>query len=181
MSERSDMPIVFPAPSPEEPAKSGGPERRAQVRFPFTAAAEVHELRSKARVTGRCSDLGIGGCYVDTLSPFPVGAPVRVRVERDQREFEAEAVVAYAHVQMGMGLTFTEVKREHQDVLRSWIAELSGEQPPEPAVSTVEVEGEAIDVNANMRLVLNELITLLVRRKIITENEGARLLRQMIR
>jgi hypothetical protein len=41
---------------------------------------------------------------------------------------------------MGMGLAFTEIKREHQDVLRSWIAELSGEQPQEAAVSSTEPE-----------------------------------------
>jgi PilZ domain-containing protein len=181
MSERSDMPIAFPSPSGEEPAKSGDTERRAQVRFPFTAAAEVYELRSKTRVTGRISDLGVGGCYVDTLSPFAVGAHVKIRVERDKREFEAEAVVAYTHVQMGMGLTFTEIKREHQGVLRSWIADLSGEQSPEPSEPTGEPESEEIEVNANMRLVLIELITLLARRKIITENEGAKLLRQMFR
>jgi hypothetical protein len=181
MSERSDTPIVFPAPLPEEPAKISGPERRAQGRFPFTAAAEVNELRSQTRVAGRCSDLGPGGCYVDTLSPFAVGAVVRVRLERDQREFEAAAIVTYAHVSMGMGLAFTGIKREHQDVLRSWIADLSGEQPPEPVASTTEPETAAIDLNANMRLVLNELIYLLVRKKIITENEGAELLREMFR
>ncbi len=181
MSERYDMPFVFPAPLPEEPPKKGGIENRTQVRYPFTAATEVYELRSQARVAGRCSDLSSGGCYVDTLSPFAVGAVVRVRMERDQREFEAAAVVAYAHVSMGMGLAFTEVKREHQNVLRFWIAELSGEQPPEPAESKAEPESEPIDMNANMRLVLNELIYLLVRKKLITENEGAGLLRQMFR
>lgn len=175
------MPIVFPAPLPEEPAKSGGPERRRQVRYPFTAAAEVYELRSKTRVTGRCADLGSGGCYVDTLSPFPVGTSVRVRVEQDNREFEAEAVVAYALVQMGMGLAFTEVKREHLGVLRSWIADLSGEKAPENTAPAAEFAGEAIEVNASMRLVMNELITLLVRRKIIAETEGAALLRQLFR
>ena len=181
MSERSDMPIVLPAPLREEPPKGSGPENRAQVRYPFTAAAEVYELRSQTRVTGRCSDLSSGGCYIDTLSPFTVGAVVRVRMERDLREFVATAVVAYAHVSMGMGLAFTEIKREYQDVLRSWLAILSGEQPPEPAVSTTEPEAAAIDANANMRLVVNELIVLLVRKKIITENEGSALLRQMFR
>jgi hypothetical protein len=181
MSERSDTPIVFPAPLPEESAKSGGPERRGLVRFPFTAAAEVYELRSQTRVKGRCSDLGSGGCYVDTLIPFAVGAVVRVRIERDTREFEAEAVVAYAHVQMGMGLAFTDIKREHQKVLRSWIAELSGEQAPQPAPSATEPETGAIETDANIRLVLNELIYLLVRKKIITENEGTGLLRKMFR
>ena len=181
MPERTDRPIVFPAPLSEESAKSGGPERRGQARFLFTAAAEVYEPRSQTRLTGRCSDLGSGGCYVDTISPFAVGAVVRVRIERDKREFEAAAVVTYAHVSMGMGLAFTEIKRVHQDVLRSWIANLSGEKLPEPAVSTTEPEAGAIEANADMRLIMNELINLLMNKKIITENEGSELLRQKFR
>jgi hypothetical protein len=181
MSERSDVPITFPAPTGEEPPKSGGPENRAQARFLFTAAADVFELRSETSVKGRCSDLSSGGCYVDTLIPFAVGSVVRVRIERNAREFEAAGVVAYAHVQMGMGLAFTEIKPEHQDVLRCWIAELSGEQPPGPAGATMESEAGAPGANANMRLVLNELIYLLIRKNIISEDEGAGLLRQMFR
>lgn len=127
MSERSEMPIILPAPLPEDQAKGGGPERRQQVRYPFTAAAEVYVTHSQTRVTGRCSDLGPGGCYVDTLSPLVVGTVVRVRIERDMREFEATGVVAYAHVSMGMGLAFREVRPESDAILRSWIAELSGE------------------------------------------------------
>jgi hypothetical protein len=102
-------------------------------------------------------------------------------METDKREFEAGAVVAYAHVSMGMGLAFTAIKSEHQDVLRSWIAELSGELPPEPAASSTERETGAIESDANMRLVMHELITLLVHKKIITENEGSGLLRKMFR
>jgi hypothetical protein len=82
---------------------------------------------------------------------------------------------------MGMGLAFTGIKREHQDVLRSWIADLSGELPREPAAFQAEPEAGAIETDANMRFVMNELITLLVRKKIITENEGSGLLRQMFR
>ena len=181
MPERSDTPIVFPAPLREEPPKSEAPEKRAQVRYPFTAAAEIYELRSQTRVSGRCSDLGAGGCYIDTLSPFAVGAVVRIHMKRDAREFEAAAIVSYAHVSMGMGLAFTEIKREHQDVLRSWIADLSGEQAPDPAASATEPESGAIEANANVQLVLHELITLLVRKKIITENEAVGFLRQMFR
>jgi hypothetical protein len=181
MSERSDMPIASAAPSPAESPKSAGPENRAQVRFAFTAAAEICELHSQARLAARCSDLSSGGCYIDTISPFPVGTAVRVRLERDPRGFEAKAVVAYAHVSMGMGLAFTEIQSEHQGVLRSWIAELSGEPTEAPAISTAAAEPEAVETDANIRLVLHDLIALLVRKKIITENEATGMLREMFR
>lgn len=180
------MPIAFPAPSRDEPGKPEGAENRKQVRFPFSEAVEVFDLRSKARVNGRCSDLSAGGCYIDTLSPFAPGAFVKIRMERDQREFMAAAVVAYAHASMGMGLAFTEMKREHWDVLRLWIAELSGEQPPEPTLAKPappepEPGVAAADADASLRLVLNELIYLLVRKKVISEPEASKLLHQMFR
>lgn len=87
------MPTVIPAPLPKEPTKRGGPDNRKQVRYPFSAAAEVREIRSETRVTGRCSDLSGGGCYIDTLSPFAVGAFVKIQMKRETREFEAAAVV----------------------------------------------------------------------------------------
>jgi hypothetical protein len=181
MPQRSDMPIVLSAPSPKDQAKGGGPERRTQARYAFTAAAEVVDLRSQTRVTGRCSDLSSGGCYVDTISPFAVGTAVRVRLAYDSREFDAAAVVTYAHVSMGMGLAFTGIQREHQDVLRSWLAGLSGEQPESPTLSQAAGEAEPAEPHANMQLVLTELITLLIRKKLITEKEGAGLLHQMFR
>jgi hypothetical protein len=181
MAERSDMPVAFPAPLPEEPSTCPNPERRAGVRFPFTAAAEVSDVRSEARVVGRCSDLGSGGCYVDTLSPFSVGSAVRIRIERDLREFEAEATVTYAHVSMGMGLAFTEIKDEHQGVLRSWIADLSGEQPPKLDAVPAGPEAGPLGAIENLRQVVNELINLMVRKKLLSENEAAALLRQMFR
>ena len=184
--ERSDMPIVFPALAAAEPAKGERPESRKQARYPFSVAADIHDLRSQARISGRCSDLSSGGCYIDTLSPFAAGAYVKIRLERDGREFVATAVVVYAHASMGMGLAFTEMKREHWDVLRSWIAELSGEQPPDPVLAKTgvpapEPEAPTADTAASLRLVLNELIYLLVRKRIITESEASGLLRQMFR
>jgi hypothetical protein len=181
MSERSDAPILFSGTSTEGSMKNIISERRSQVRFPCTASAEVYDVRSRTRVNGRCSDLGAGGCYVDTLSPFAVGAPVKVRIDRDNRQFEAEAVVAYAHVQMGMGLAFTAVKPEHLDVLRSWIAGLSGDQRIDPTEPVAKPEVPDVEGDASTRLVMNELITLLVRKRIITENEATALLREMFR
>jgi hypothetical protein len=177
MFEQSDQPIIQPDPSNEGSITNEIPERRRVARYSFIAVAEVCELRSQTRVAGRCSDLSLGGCYVDTLAPFPVGSAVRITIQHDSREFQALAVVAYSHPSMGMGIKFTEIKPESRNVLRYWVADLSGEPIPKP--ETVEAPSSMIQSNdddSNFRLVLNELITLLVRRKVITEMEGAELL-----
>jgi hypothetical protein len=181
MAERSDMPVALPAASLRETPAHVNTERRAGVRFPFTAAAEIYEIRSETRLTGRCSDLGYGGCYVDTLSPLGVGTSVRIHIERDLRDFEAAGVVAYAHVSLGMGLAFTEIKDEYRGILHSWIAELSGDESHKPAVSAAGPETGIYDSIANLRQVFNEFINLMVRKKIITENDAAGLLRQLFR
>ena len=182
MPDRSDLPIVVPEPLPDVQPQVGGPERRSQVRFPLAASAKVFDLRSETSIHGRCSDLSSGGCYVDTLSPLSVGSIVNVYIVRESSQFEAAAVVTYAHASMGMGLAFTEIKPEHRQTLRSWIDELSGHPANEPAAaSTREPESGSFEANANVRFVLNELITLLVRKKILTEDEGAALFRQMLR
>lgn len=180
MSEDSDKTAAAPSPELDSTRTVADRERRVQQRFPFTAEAEVVELRSQARVTGRCSDLGAGGCYIDALAPFPVGAEVRILMTQDSRKFEAEAVVTYAHPSLGMGLKFTGIGAEYQELLDSWIAELGGRRPTKKPMSPTGA-GAATDDGTNTLIVLNQLVTLLMRKKILTEKEGMEFLRKMFR
>jgi hypothetical protein len=182
MSERSDKPMILvPGPEPEALERRSHPERRAEPRYPFTAAAEVFDLLTESRIMGRTSDLGLGGCYIDTLSPFPVDAVVRVRLEHDLKEFEATALVAYSSVPMGMGLTFTEIQAEPLAVLKAWVAKLNGGHSLEPEASATGPEGGILAAVENVRTILKETIHLMIRKKIISENEGAGLMRKMFR
>jgi hypothetical protein len=52
------------------------------VRGPLVASAEVTELRSGALLSARTSELGLGGCYVDALNPFPEGTLVGLQILR---------------------------------------------------------------------------------------------------
>lgn len=176
MFDRTDKPPVLPAPGSGVSDRRQAPERRAQGRVAFTAAAQVYDLRLGTRVNGRCSDLSAGGCYIDTLTPLEVGAKVKVRIEHESRLLEASGVVAYAHLAMGMGVTFTEIEPEYREALRSWITSLgNGEAfedafPPAPAAERSEKE--------NVRIILQELIRLLVRKEVLTDEEAARFLRR---
>lgn len=137
------------------------------------------EARSQARSIGRSSDLSTEGCYVDTLSTFGIGAAVHVRLKRDMRVFEADAVVINAQMSMGMGLAFTNIQPNDQAVLRTWIAEMNGERPSGTELVVPDPTAGLLEAFVDLRQVLNELINLMVRRKVITEHERTALLRRM--
>jgi len=99
-------------------------KRRSVRRCPLVASAEVTELHSGARLSARTSELGIGGCYVDALNPFPEGTLVSLRIVRDQGLFETKAKVVYCDSTFGMGLAFTEMAPDQRSRLEEWLAEI---------------------------------------------------------
>jgi hypothetical protein len=156
-------------------------ERRRHQRFPFNATADIVEPRSNTHINGRTSDLGQGGCYVDTLSPFPAGTLVKIRISRESQSFEAEAKVSYSVVGMGMGLAFTAIQPEHVKIFRSWILDLGGTLPAEVDVPSKEnkAAGGSGELSEGHSRVLHELITVLMRRGILAEAEGKEFLRKL--
>lgn len=111
------------------PRKEKGTEptkRRSVLRCQFVASAEVTELGSGsgAKLAARTSELGLGGCYLDTLNPFPEGTLVQLRILRDAGVFEAKAKVVYCDRGFGMGVVFTDIVPTYRSVLENWLAEL---------------------------------------------------------
>ncbi len=180
------VPIRTPASAYGEPRtapKAYAPERRASARYPTTAAADVIELKSAARLVGRTSDLGLGGCYVDCVNPFPPETQVRVHLQQGSISFQAMAAVVYSLAGMGMGMAFTDIAPDQREVLTAWIGELSGEPPPPSgpaAAPTAEVLSEAPSEH-NERDVLNRLISLMIKKRLLTDAEGTALLRELFR
>jgi PilZ domain len=101
-------------------------ERRRAIRYPVSATANVTEEMSQGRLQGRCSDLSVAGCYVDTLNPLRECSSVHVQLFNDQRSFEAAARVITNHVGMGMGLAFDELTPKQMAVLVDWIENNKG-------------------------------------------------------
>jgi hypothetical protein len=150
-------------------------ERRRHSRYPFTATLEAFEPTSQARIQGRTADLSEGGCYVDTMSPFPPGTSVRVRVSREKRTFESQATVVYAVSGMGMGLRFEAIEPQQLASLNRWLGELNGnglaevdmEEPEEPRIA------------ANSGQVLNQLISELMRKGVLQDSLGKEMLQRL--
>jgi hypothetical protein len=102
-------------------------ERRTRERYPFTAIVEVEELESGVRIIASSGDIGMGGCYVETISPFPVKSKVRLHLVKEQASFDVVAKVVHSKTGMGMGLSFSHAEANQLWVLENWLGELAGD------------------------------------------------------
>jgi hypothetical protein len=167
------------------PSRRLGKERRTSPRYPFTATCDATEPKSGAKIIGRTSDLGRGGCYIDTIGPFPPGTSLVVRINRDNQTLKVAGKVVFAQPGMGMGVAFADAEPDQQAVLDHWIAELSGEPLAKPAPSSPDsgaMQSGMSKPSENQSLyVVNELILLLLQKGVLTELEGKSLLKKLLK
>ncbi len=156
--------------------QSNSRERRRHARYPFTGTVEAFEQASEARIPGRTADLSEGGCYVDTMSPFPTQTRVRIRITREQRSFESQATVVYSVAGLGMGLQFEAIDAKQLLSLRKWIRELSGETSAEPATEPKWDSPARVTAENS---VLNDLIIELMRKDVLAEATGRGMLQRL--
>ena len=157
-------------------------ERRSRPRCPFTAAATVVEPRSGARLNAHTTDLSLGGCYVDTMSPFPAGTEMQVRLTKDGKSFNAKAKVAYSQIGVGMGVLFATAEPEQLLTLEKWFSELSGETQPVPNILADEEQPLYRATAKNEEhYILEELLVLMMRKGLLTEDEGEPILHRLLR
>jgi len=100
-------------------------ERRSSPRYALIASVEISDPIGKIQLSGRTSEISIGGCYVDVLNTLPAGTVIQIRIQRDKGAFESWGTVKYVHESIGMGVMFFQTTPEQKAVLKEWIAELS--------------------------------------------------------
>lgn len=78
--------------------------RRAMQEWLASNRREHPAVEPEETVEGKLTDLSLGGCYVETESPFPEQSGVTLRLKADEIEVEAEGVVRVMHPGLGMGV-----------------------------------------------------------------------------
>ena len=127
-------------------------EKRGNPRCPSNISAQVIELRSHALLRARITDIGLRGCYVDTINPFPMGTAVQIHMASGDHSFQCNGKVVHATAGLGMGMAFTEIAAEQEAALQKWIAELRGETNPSTfkelfAITAPEESAERLPVS----------------------------------
>ncbi|MGB9335145.1 MAG: PilZ domain-containing protein [Candidatus Acidiferrales bacterium] len=152
-------------------------ERRQSVRFQFTASAQVVDRLTGARFSTRTTDLGPGGCFVDTLVPFPEGTVVHISLSKGQNTFETDGYVVYSQTGLGMGLAFSDLVADQATALRDWLKEVTAERE-----ATFEILRTARNIsprapsNGSEKAMIVRMVHLLVGKGMLTEAEGSAVL-----
>ncbi|MBS1853508.1 MAG: PilZ domain-containing protein [Acidobacteria bacterium] len=96
-------------------------DRRIKSRRACHLGAEVYAVGSSVPYRCNLSDISIGGCYVESPQPFPVGTMVDIKVRTEAFRVEVRGSVQSSHPGFGMGVEFTlrtaEQKRQVQQLI----------------------------------------------------------------
>jgi hypothetical protein len=165
------------APAQDHGAAVKEAERRGGNRHMFTASADVVEISSGARFSTRTTDLGPGGCFVDTTNPFPVGSKLHVRLHKGKTSFETGGIVVYSQNGLGMGISFDELAEDRRAALETWLAELTGDRHTHEVI-TYEARAtlSSTPSRGSKNTSLVRLVQLMIGKGILTEAEGASVL-----
>jgi hypothetical protein len=98
-------------------------EKRRTPRYIFIASAELYEEQNEVRVATRVSELGLHGCYLDMMNPFPAGTIVLLKIFAGDLTFQSKAKIVYATPNMGAGVLFMDVEPKYEYILRRWLDE----------------------------------------------------------
>jgi len=108
-----------------------------------------NSLPEEALAIGQCklTDLSVGGCYVETESPFPQSSAVDLCLKAAGMEIHAEGLVRVMHPSHGMGIEFparTEEQRKSVADLIECLTSHPGAQP-ELEISPRSLVANAVD------------------------------------
>lgn len=107
-----------PYEAPEPAGENLGKEHRRHIRYSVSGRVEVRNpYASSGGFTAQLGDVSMGGCYIQTPSPWPIASPVRLAFRIGKFEVVMRGMVRTHHPDVGMGVEFTEPHSPEDAVL----------------------------------------------------------------
>jgi hypothetical protein len=150
--------------------------RRRHKRHAFSATAEVVDLASGARLATRAADMNKGGCYLDMMTPLPIGSNVRIRIQAFGAELTCTAVVRDSQPGMGMGVAFAGLDDAQKALIESWIERLNSPEAG-PAASPAPGTAKPAQPIEQKDALAVKLIDLLHKKGLLSSSDVSFLLR----
>jgi len=95
-------------------------ERRHDPRVKVSVPVEIHVDGASSPIRGATSDLSVGGCYIETLYPFPVGTALDLKLQLETT-LPVDATVVTCDPQVGNGMRFNRMLPEDRKALNAFV------------------------------------------------------------
>lgn len=151
MSEASTTPQALAAAQTGERRRI---DRRKHPRYPVNGGgAEVRQQGVDSRIWARLTDISLGGCYLEIMSPLPVLTYVNLGLILEEQRLQAKGQVVVCHPNFGMGVQYIELGPADRRMLESWIAMLAAKAAPPAGRRLGENPARTLDKEAAALLV----------------------------
>jgi hypothetical protein len=106
--------------------------RRKSTRYHCKGGVEMRLSQGVPATFGNLTDISLEGCYVESLSPLPVGNELVFMLKVGDTLIRGRARVKASHHAVGMGLEFLHLASEDQQKLEFLVGTLAGKQDMRP-------------------------------------------------
>ena len=129
-------------------------DRRKHPRYPISGGgAEVRQQGVDSRIWARLTDISLGGCYLEIMSPLPVLTYVNLVLTLEEQRLQAKGQVVVSHPHFGMGVQFIDLSAADRQMLETWLAALAPKAGPPVGRRSGESPARTLDKEAAALLV----------------------------
>jgi hypothetical protein len=97
------------------------PQRRKADRYRISVGIQILDEAENLIIRTRTSDVGIGGCYVETHSPLAVGTQMKVLLCAGKEKLQTGGIVRVMYPGVGMGIEFLGLGWEQTEQLYKFL------------------------------------------------------------
>jgi PilZ domain len=118
---------------------SGQPkERRHYQRLKTGVPVEILQEGSESAIRGATSDISPGGCYIESIFPFPVGTVLDLKLALGEDDLLVQATVVTCDPQVGNGISFERMLPEDREQLTKYLEAMEQVQNPNSKTAGAE-------------------------------------------
>ena len=103
-------------------------ERREYTRLKVKVPIELYIEGNDSPVRGATSDLSLGGCYMETIFPLPIGTNLELKLQLEDTLLVLGTVVT-CDPQVGNGIRFSRMLPEDIEQLRIYLETAEKQEP----------------------------------------------------
>lgn len=131
LPQTRQLTVCTPQTGQQARSTAKGQDRREHRRIKVSVPFEIQSDASSGPTCGATTDLSLGGCYIESIFPFPVGTNLDIQLSIQTRVLISATVVT-CDPQVGNGIKFNSMRPEDREALAAFLEAAQHAQDSRP-------------------------------------------------